>query len=138
MQFLYISLPIFRYLRSGCTRYFCTKETESKLSRKSQDHSRNGGLKDPLQDDFKNFFLVDNDLKNLGMSDSERFAVYSTIASVLHLGNIGKKIELCRCPDLPKYPDDKAERDASSWLCHFPGQSPACRHPDSHPYFSLA
>ena len=91
---VYISLPIFRYLRSGCTRYFCTKETESKLSRKSQDHSRNGGLKDPLQDDFKNFFLVDNDLKNLGMSDSERFAVYSTIASVLHLGNIGKKFEL--------------------------------------------
>ena len=92
MQFLNISLPIFRYLRSGCTRYFCTKDTESKLSRKSQDHSRNGGLKDPLQDDYKNFFLVDNDLKNLGMSDSDRFAVYSTIASVLHLGNIGKII----------------------------------------------
>ena len=45
-------------------------------------------MKDPLQDDYKNFYAVDNDLKNLGMSDSERFSVYSTIASVLHLGNV--------------------------------------------------
>ena len=36
------------------------------------------------------------------------------------------------------YPDDKAERDASSWGCHFLEQSPTGRHHDSHPYFSLS
>ena len=46
--------------------------------------------------------------------------------------------DLTNCLNLPRYPDDKAERDASSWWCHFLGQSPAgCRH-DSHPYFSLS
>ncbi len=28
------------------------------------------------------------DLKNLGMDDKERLAVYTTIAAVLHLGNV--------------------------------------------------
>ena len=49
---------------------------------------KQGSLRDPLQDDFANFHAVDNDLKNLGMSDQIRFAVYTTIATVLHLGNI--------------------------------------------------
>ena len=48
------------------------------------------------------------------------------------------KLQLCRCPDLPRYPDGKAERDASSWWCHFLGQSPAGRRHDSHPYFRLS
>ena len=43
------------------------------------------------------------------------------------------KVKLCRCPDLPRYPDDKAEQDASSCWCHFLGQSPASRHHNSHP-----
>ena len=47
-------------------------------------------MRDPIQDDYKNFFMVDKDLKNLGMSDSDRLAVYTTISAVLHLGNIGK------------------------------------------------
>ena len=83
---------IFRYLQQGCTRYFCSKETEAKLpsSRKSKEHNKYGGLRDPIQDDVKNFHNVDNDLKNLGMTDSDRLAVYTTISSVLHLGNIGK------------------------------------------------
>ena len=87
----YFFLFFFRYLQQGCTRYFCSKETESKLpaSRKSKDHSKNGGMRDPIQDDYKNFFMVDKDLKNLGMSDSDRLAVYTTISAVLHLGNIG-------------------------------------------------
>ena len=88
----YFFFFLFRYLQQGCTRYFCSKETESKLpaSRKSKDHSKNGGMRDPIQDDYKNFFMVDKDLKNLGMSDSDRLAVYTTISAVLHLGNIGK------------------------------------------------
>ena len=92
----HISFFFFRYLQQGCTRYFCSKETESKLpaSRKSKDHSKNGGMRDPIQDDYKNFFMVDKDLKNLGMSDSDRLAVYTTISAVLHLGNIGKILVL--------------------------------------------
>ena len=80
----------FRYLRSGCTRYFCSKESEKKLpaSRKSQEQQQKGSIKDPIQDDYANFHNMDNDLKNLGVSDSDRFAVYTTIATVLHLGNI--------------------------------------------------
>ena len=46
--------------------------------------------------------------------------------------------ELYRYPDLLRYPDDKAERDASSWWCHFLGQSPSGRHPHSLSYFSLS
>ena len=48
------------------------------------------------------------------------------------------QLHICRCPDLPRYPDDKAERDASSWWCHFLGQSPTGGHHYSHPYFSLS
>ena len=51
-------------------------------------------MRDPIQDDYKNFFMVDKDLKNLGMSDSDRLAVYTTISAVLHLGNIGKILVL--------------------------------------------
>ena len=41
-----------------------------------------------MQDDFRNYQNIDNNLNNIGMSDSDRQAVYTTIASVLHLGNI--------------------------------------------------
>ena len=80
----------FRYLQRGCTRYFSSKESDKKLpsSRLSQEQKQKGSLRDPLQDDISNFAAVDNDLKNLGMSDQDRLAVYTTIASVLHLGNI--------------------------------------------------
>jgi myosin-6 len=57
-------------------------------SRKSKEQVKKGSLKDSLQDDYNNFFSVDKDLKGLEMSDSDRLSVYTTIASVLHLGNI--------------------------------------------------
>lgn len=57
-------------------------------SRQSQEQKKLGSLKDPLQDDYKNFHEVDNDLKNLGISDQIRVSVYTTISAVLHLGNI--------------------------------------------------
>ena len=41
-----------------------------------------------MLDDAQDFRTVDQDLKNLGMDDKERIYVYTTIASVLHLGNI--------------------------------------------------
>ena len=49
---------------------------------------QNGGLRDPMLDDAQDFKTVDQDLKNLGMDDQERVNVYTTIASVLHIGNI--------------------------------------------------
>ncbi len=57
-------------------------------SRKSKDHQKHGCLKDGLLDDVKDFMTVDTDLKKLGMSEATRLEVYTTIASVLHLGNI--------------------------------------------------
>ena len=79
-----------RYLQRGCTQYFGSKESEKKLpsSRKSQDQLKKGSLKDPMQDDYKNYQNIDRNLTNIGMSDPDRQAVYTTIASVLHLGNI--------------------------------------------------
>merc|ERR1719367_1689798 len=88
---LYLSNPEqFRYLSKGCTRYFSSPQTESKIpaDRKSSDMRQNGGLRDPMLDDAQDFKTVDQDLKNLGMDDQERVNVYTTIASVLHIGNI--------------------------------------------------
>lgn len=80
----------FRYLSKGCTRYFCSKDSDKAMNkdRKSQEHQKKGCLKDPLLDDSKDFQTVDADLKNLGMTEPERMSVYTTIAAVLHLGNI--------------------------------------------------
>ena len=51
----------FHYLNRGCTRYFCSKETDAALpaNRKSKDHQKLGSLKDPMIDDVKNFQTVD-------------------------------------------------------------------------------
>ena len=89
---LYLSNPDgFRYMSGGCTRYFCSSsQSDSKIStdRKSADMRQQGFLRDPMLDDAQDFTTVDQDLKNLGMDDKERLYVYTTIASVLHLGNI--------------------------------------------------
>ncbi|EEZ98246.1 myosin heavy chain 95F isoform X2 [Tribolium castaneum] len=80
----------FNYLKSGCTRYFTTAANEKKLTpgQKSADHSKNGPLKDILIDDIADFLTLDGALSRLGLSDSDRFDIYSTVAAVLHLGNI--------------------------------------------------
>merc|ERR1719341_2055637 len=41
-----------------------------------------------MLDDVNDFKGLDRDLANIGMSDSERMSVYTTIATVLHIGNI--------------------------------------------------
>merc|ERR1719186_1559368 len=41
-----------------------------------------------MLDDVVDFSNLDRDLNNIGMSDQERMAVYTTIAAVLHIGNI--------------------------------------------------
>ena len=71
--------------------------------------------------------------------DTSRYiSIYFNALNLKPSRNVAKVVEckLCRCSDLLRYPDDKAEGDASSWWCHFLGQSPAERHHDSHPYFS--
>ena len=80
----------FRYMASGCSQYFLSKATEKSLpgDRLSSEHKKLGPLKDAMLDDANDFKVVDQDLANIGMSDGERLSVYTTIATVLHIGNI--------------------------------------------------
>ncbi|XP_069956344.1 unconventional myosin-VI isoform X2 [Cherax quadricarinatus] len=80
----------YNYLRKGCTQYFCSKETEKSLAanRKSSNHQKKGPLKDPILDDVRNFATVDKALGNFGLNNQERLAIYTTVAAVLHLGNV--------------------------------------------------
>ena len=41
-----------------------------------------------MLDDCKNFQSLDRDLGNIGLSSAERNSVYTTIAAILHIGNI--------------------------------------------------
>ena len=79
-----------QYLRHGCTQYFCGKESQARLSSNSPSkaHSAKGALKDPILDDVKNFASLDKALGNLGIGGQERLAIYTSVAAVLHLGNI--------------------------------------------------
>uniref|UniRef100_A0A6M2DFQ7 Putative myosin class ii heavy chain n=1 Tax=Xenopsylla cheopis TaxID=163159 RepID=A0A6M2DFQ7_XENCH len=81
----------YRYLKEGCTQYFTTPATEKYLSsdQKSKTMIASGGLRDPLLDDVKDFQLLDQALKRIGLSDAECFEIYSLVAAVLHLGNVG-------------------------------------------------
>ena len=76
----------FRYISKGCTQYFGS----SKLSadRMSATQQKKGFLKDPILDDARDFQTLDADLGKLGMKEDERLSVYTTIATVLHLGNV--------------------------------------------------
>lgn len=80
----------YRYLCSGCTRYFTNQTTESKLSpqQKSKAHASTGALRDSLLDDVSGFFELDRALSHLGLSNDAKVDVYATVAAVLHLGNI--------------------------------------------------
>ncbi|XP_071535802.1 myosin heavy chain 95F isoform X4 [Panulirus ornatus] len=80
----------YNYLRKGCTQYFCSKDTEKSLeaNRKSSNHQKRGPLKDPILDDVRDFATMDKALGNFGLNNQERLAVYTTVAAVLHLGNI--------------------------------------------------
>ncbi|KAG5872399.1 hypothetical protein JTB14_017420 [Gonioctena quinquepunctata] len=80
----------FSYLKMGCTRYFTSPTTEKKLSptQKSAAHKKDGPLRDILLDDVEDFLALDQALSCLGMTDSERLQIYTTVAAVLHLGNI--------------------------------------------------
>ncbi|XP_053396881.1 unconventional myosin-VI-like isoform X2 [Mercenaria mercenaria] len=80
----------FFYLSRGNSQYFTTRETEKSLGneRKSQMFLKNGSLHDPVLDDARDFKVCDDAMNHLGMTEDERFSVYTIVASVLHLGNI--------------------------------------------------
>lgn len=80
----------FHYLSRGNTQYFVSKDTEKSLTndRKSQQFLKSGSLYDPVLDDVRDFSVCDSAMNHLGMSEDERFSVYTIVASVLHLGNI--------------------------------------------------
>lgn len=77
-------------MNKACTRYFTKPATEKQLSagQKSAQHSSKGALKDILLDDVGDFGVLDAALGRLGMSDTERMQIYTTVATVLHLGNV--------------------------------------------------
>nr|CAD7257110.1 unnamed protein product [Timema shepardi] len=102
----------FHYLKHGCTQYFTSTTTEKQLNntQKSKAHQAKGSLRDPILDDVKDFNSVDqlanaldvlsstaedgeievriSALARLGLTDAERLNIYTTVAAVLHLGNI--------------------------------------------------
>lgn len=49
---------------------------------------KKGCLRDIQLDDISDFQLTDGAMTHMGMSNEEKHSIYSTIAGVLHLGNI--------------------------------------------------
>lgn len=80
----------FRFLRGGCTQYFCSQQSDAKLAkeRKSEPHLAQGAIQDQLIDDLKCYEQTDRALTNFGVSEEQKLDIYSIVAAVLHLGNI--------------------------------------------------
>lgn len=47
-----------------------------------------GSLYDPIMDDVKEFKVLDRAISQMGISDVDKYGIYTLVASVLHLGNI--------------------------------------------------
>lgn len=75
---------------SGCTQYFANAKTEQLIpdTQKSTSHQKKGPLKDPIIDDYQHFQNLDEALGRLGLSDTDKMAIYTLVAAVLHLGNV--------------------------------------------------
>lgn len=84
----------FHYLNNtdgSCTQYFCqSKEVDSKLNpqRKSQSQLKFGAIQDQLIDDMKCYEQTSKALANFGVTEEQKFDIYSIVAAVLHLGNV--------------------------------------------------
>ena len=50
---------------------------------------KQGSLYDIQLDDVRDFGVTDNSMTLMGMEPGEKMAIYTIIAGVLHLGNIG-------------------------------------------------
>ncbi|XP_026680288.1 myosin heavy chain 95F [Diaphorina citri] len=81
---------LYSMLKNGCSQYFTNSTTEKTLSpnQKSAMHSKKGPLRDPMLDDVEDFKNMDQALGRLGLTELERYELYSMVAAVLHLGNI--------------------------------------------------
>ncbi|CAF3259292.1 unnamed protein product [Rotaria socialis] len=80
----------FHYLNRGCTQYFCNNQTEKSLpkNRRSDDFIAKGALRDPQLDDVNDFNECDQSMDQMGLTTQDKLNIYSTVAAVLHLGNI--------------------------------------------------
>ncbi|CAF1210556.1 unnamed protein product, partial [Didymodactylos carnosus] len=80
----------FHYLNRGCTQYFCNAQSEKQLSqnRRSREFVSKGPLRDPQLDDTNDFMECDRSMDHIGLTSKDKLNIYSTVAAVLHLGNI--------------------------------------------------
>ncbi|CAF4334117.1 unnamed protein product, partial [Rotaria sp. Silwood2] len=80
----------FHYLNRGCTQYFCNSQAEKLLSKtsRSQDFISKGPLHDPQLDDLNNFNECNQSMDQMGLTTQDKLNIYSTVAAVLHVGNI--------------------------------------------------
>ncbi|CAF3868719.1 unnamed protein product [Rotaria sp. Silwood1] len=80
----------FHYLNRGCTQYFCNSQAEKLLSKtsRSQDFISKGPLHDPQIDDLNNFNECNQSMDQMGLTTQDKLNIYSTVAAVLHVGNI--------------------------------------------------
>lgn len=80
----------FHYLKYGCTQYFGSNATASKLNanQKSQQFLKHGSLVDIQLDDVNDFNSMDSSMAKMGIGNDEKLAIYTVVAGVLHLGNI--------------------------------------------------
>ncbi|KAL8606769.1 Unconventional myosin-VI [Nucella lapillus] len=80
----------FHYLRKGNTQFFCTRQSEKALpqSRKSPQYLKLGSLHDPVLDDVRDFKVCDDAMTKMGISATDRMAIFMLVAAVLHLGNV--------------------------------------------------
>ncbi|CAF0726267.1 unnamed protein product [Didymodactylos carnosus] len=80
----------FHYLNRGCTQYFCNAQSEKQLAqnRRSREFISKGPLHDPQLDDMNDFMECDKSMDHIGLTSQNKINIYSTVAAVLHLGNI--------------------------------------------------
>uniref|UniRef100_A0A7E4VJX7 Myosin motor domain-containing protein n=1 Tax=Panagrellus redivivus TaxID=6233 RepID=A0A7E4VJX7_PANRE len=76
----------FKYLAGGCTRFFGSFESTSRIPKSRQSSS--GVMTDALVDDRADFMALQKALIDIGFTEDQRDDVFSTIAGILHLGNI--------------------------------------------------
>uniref|UniRef100_A0AC35FWW9 Myosin motor domain-containing protein n=1 Tax=Panagrolaimus sp. PS1159 TaxID=55785 RepID=A0AC35FWW9_9BILA len=78
----------FRYLAGGCTQFFATSKSKSKIPQSRFSQISSNVLNDDLIDDYFDFHRLRKSLLDTGFSESKRDNVFKVIAGILHLGNI--------------------------------------------------
>uniref|UniRef100_A0A914Z2E5 Myosin motor domain-containing protein n=1 Tax=Panagrolaimus superbus TaxID=310955 RepID=A0A914Z2E5_9BILA len=78
----------FRYLAGGCTQFFASPTSKSKIPKSRYSQISSNVLNDDLVDDYSDFHRLRKSLLDSGFSESKRDNVFKVIAGILHLGNI--------------------------------------------------